>query len=234
MSEQHDNELIARWQETRQHVAELARQSGRSPEDVRIVAVSKRQPLSAIHVLLESGHLDFGENYVQEALEKHDALAQDKVHWHFLGRLQRNKAKHVPGNFVLLHSLDSLALARVLHKKCETGGIVLDVLLQVNLGQEPQKGGVLEVDLQAVAQGVAEMSALSLKGLMVLPPFGLNLADKQRAFARLASLRDKLRPLLGKRLNVLSMGTTDDYPQAIAEGATLVRIGTRIFGPRSC
>ncbi|HDQ41454.1 MAG TPA: YggS family pyridoxal phosphate-dependent enzyme [Desulfonatronum sp.] len=234
MSEEHDQALVLRWQETLQDVADRARRSGRAPADVQIIAVSKRQPLCAIRALAACGQLDFGENYVQEALEKQKGLALDAVQWHFLGRLQRNKAKFVPGRFVMLHSLDSLPLARVLQEKCETVGVVLDVLLQVNLGQEPQKGGVTEADLPEVARGVAEMSALSLRGLMALPPFELNLAHKQRAFARLARLRDRLQTGLGRSLDVLSMGTTDDYPQAIAEGATMVRIGTRIFGPRAC
>lgn len=228
----HDQELLRRWRETWQSVAELARRSGRDPASVHIVAVSKMQPPSAIMALAESGQQDFGENYIQEALEKQDCLDLSAVRWHFLGRLQRNKAKFVPGRFAMLHSLDSLPLACVLQEKCEVAGVVLDVLIQVNIGQEPQKGGVLEKDLHEVAQGVMEMNSLALKGFMALPPFELGLCDKQHAFAKLAKLRDQSRLRLGLALDELSMGTTDDFPQAIAEGATLVRIGTRIFGPR--
>lgn len=224
--------LVLRWQETREYVAQLACRSGRDPKDVRIVAVSKKQPVDAVQVLARSGQQDFGENYVQEALEKQAALIFDETRWHFLGRLQRNKAKSIPGKFVMLHSLDSTALARVLQKKCEAVGVVQDVLLQVNLGQEPQKGGVLEPDLEQVALDITGMVNLALKGLMVLPPFELSSDDKQRVFARMARLRDRLRSRLGLPLNELSMGTTDDFPRAIAEGATMVRIGTRIFGPR--
>lgn len=229
----HDPMLVTRWRETVEYVADLTRRSGRDPEDVRIVAVSKTQPAPAVRVLLDNGQLDFGENYVQEALDKQASLASCAARWHFLGRLQRNKAKFIPGRFVMLHSLDSLSLARVLHERCQAAGVALEVLIQVNLGQEPQKGGVAECDLEHIAQGVAGMANLSLRGLMALPPFELSLRDKQRAFARLANLRDHVKRQVGVSLEELSMGTTDDFPQAIAEGATLVRIGTRIFGPRT-
>jgi len=236
-SSTHDPMLVTRWRETLECVADLTRRSGRDPEGVRVVAVSKTQPASAVRILAKNGQLDFGENYVQEALDKQASLAPCAVRWHFLGRLQRNKAKFLPGRFVMLHSLDSLPLAcvlqNVLQNRCEAAVEVLEVLIQVNLGQEPQKGGVAEHDLEPIAQGVAGMANLSLRGLMALPPFELSLSDKQRAFARLANLRDRLKRLLGLALEELSMGTTDDFPQAIAEGATLVRIGTGIFGPRA-
>ncbi len=225
--------LVNRWRETLECVADLTRRSGRDPEGVRVVAVSKEQPSSAVRILAKRGQLDFGENYVQEALDKQASLASCAVRWHFLGRLQRNKAKFLPDRFVMLHALDSLSLARVLQNRCEAAGVVLDVLIQVNLGQEPQKGGVAEHDLEQIAQGVAGMSNLSLRGLMALPPFELSLSDKQRAFARLVNLRDRIKRRVGLALEELSMGTTNDFPQAIAEGATLVRIGTRIFGLRA-
>jgi pyridoxal phosphate enzyme (YggS family) len=229
----HDQMLVARLRETLEYVADLTRRSGRDPKSVQVVAVSKQQHLSAVRILAEHGHLDFGENYVQEALDKQASLASCAVRWHFLGRLQRNKAKFIPGKFVLLHSLDSLLLARALQDRCEAAGTILEVLIQVNLGQEPQKGGVAEANLEQIAQGIASMANLSLRGLMVLPPFELSTSDKQRVFARLASLRDRLKLRVGLALDELSMGTSADFPQAIAQGATLVRIGTRIFGQRT-
>lgn len=232
MTDPHRRKLLLRWRETREYVANLAIRAGRCPEDVRIIAVSKKQPATAIQSLMEAGQQDFGENYIQEALDKQAVVCPPAARWHFMGRLQKNKAKFVPGRFILLHSLDSLELARVLHKRCAMGGRVLDVLLQVNLGREEQKGGVVEDDLFEVAEGVAGLDGLALKGLMALPPFDLSVADKQRAFHRLAELQEELGRRLGFRLHELSMGTTDDFPQAIAEGATMVRIGTRIFGPR--
>jgi pyridoxal phosphate enzyme (YggS family) len=234
-SSTHDQILVARWRDTLEYVADLTQRSGRDPKGVRVVAVSKKQSPSAVRILAESGQLDFGENYVQEALDKQASLASCAVRWHFLGRLQRNKAKFIPGKFVMLHSLDSLLLARALQDRCrcEAAGPVLEVLIQVNLGQEAQKGGVAEANLEQIAQGIVGMANLSLKGLMVLPPFKLNASDKQRVFAKLANLRDWLKPRVGLALDELSMGTSDDFPQAIAQGATLVRIGTRIFGPRA-
>lgn len=232
VTDAHPRELIPRLRETREYVADLARRAGRDPEDVRIIAVSKKQPVAAIQALLQAGQLDFGENYIQEALDKQAAVPASQARWHFMGRLQKNKAKFIPGRFVLLHSLDSLELAHVLHKKCEASGCALEALLQVNLGREEQKGGVLEDDLFEVAEGVAKLNRLSLKGLMVLPPFDVPLVEKQRVFHRLAELREALESRLGFPLRELSMGMTDDFPQAIAEGATMVRIGTRIFGPR--
>ncbi len=232
MTDTHRQKLLLRWQETREYVTELALRAGRCAEDVRIIAVSKKQPATAIQALVEAGQQDFGENYIQEALDKQAVVPAPAARWHFMGRLQKNKARFVPGRFVLLHSLDSLVLAHVLHKKCAAVGSVLDVLLQVNLGREEQKGGVVEDDLFEVAEGVAELNGLALKGLMALPPFDLPVADKQRAFHRLAELHEELGRRLGLPLRELSMGTTDDFPQAIAEGATMVRIGTRIFGPR--
>lgn len=234
MTEAQRNELLQHWQETRQTVADLARAGGRDPRQVRIIAVSKKQPLEAVRILAQNGQQDFGENYVQEALQKQTRLDVPGVAWHFLGHLQRNKAKFVPGRFVMVHSLDSLPLARVLREKSEAAGLVLDVLLEVNLGLECRKCGISEEGLLALAESVAAMSSLSLKGLMALPPYELSLDEKQRAFARLARLRDRLTVMLGMTLEELSMGTTDDFPRAIAEGATMIRIGTRIFGPRVC
>lgn len=228
----HDRELIARYALTRELVVDAAQRHGRSAGDVRIVAVSKYQPARAIAALVDAGQLDFGENYVQEALRKQRDLGQSGLRWHFLGRLQRNKVKYLPGNFVMFHGLDDSALALDLHKQFQKKDQVLDVLVQVNLGSEPQKGGILPKNLRALAEGVRDMSGLALRGLMALPPFELDLSEKQRLFGELRRLRDDLSHQISLPLLELSMGTTDDFPAAIAEGATIVRIGTRIFGER--
>ncbi|GAB6060755.1 YggS family pyridoxal phosphate-dependent enzyme [Desulfonatronum parangueonense] len=225
-------ELIWRYEETRNTVAEIAARHGREPGDVRIIAVSKYQPTAALKILAGHGHLDFGENYIQEALRKQGELALPELHWHYLGRLQRNKAKFVPGSFTMFHALDDELLASSLQKRSKTRGSVLEVLVQVNLGQEIQKGGVLPDQLPELAEKIRRMDGLALRGLMALPPFSLELPEKQRLFSELRDLRDKLQSQIGLALPELSMGTTDDFPQAIAEGATMVRIGTRIFGER--
>ncbi|SDB54098.1 hypothetical protein SAMN05660653_02702 [Desulfonatronum thiosulfatophilum] len=226
-------ELIRRYEQTRDTVAEIAARHNREPGDVRIIAVSKYQPTAALRTLAGHGHLDFGENYIQEALRKQDELELPELRWHYLGRLQRNKAKFVPGNFTMFHALDDELLASSLQLRSKTHGGVLEVLLQVNFGQETQKGGVLPDQLPNLAEKVRRMDGLALRGLMALPPFSLELPEKQRLFSELRELRDKLQTHLGLPLPELSMGTTDDFPQAIAEGATMVRIGTRIFGERS-
>ena len=224
--------LREQYARTRQMVAELAVRHGRKPEEVRIVAVSKYQPAAAVAALAETGQRDFGENYVQEALAKQREVCRPDLRWHFLGRLQRNKAKDLLDNFVMLHGLDNVALALDLHERFQAKGQVLDVLIQVNLGDEPQKGGIAPGELPALAEHVGELSGLALRGLMALPPFELDLARKQYLFGELRRLRDTVQRQTGLRLPELSMGTTDDFPQAIAEGATMVRIGTRIFGER--
>jgi PLP dependent protein len=229
----HNSELVRRFEETKQAVAELAAKHGRKPEEVRIIAVSKLHPAVSLAVLAENGHRDFGENYIQEALHKKSELAHLDLKWHFLGRLQRNKAKFVPGTFCMLHSLDNIDLAWDLHQRCLKKHVVLDVLIQVNQGRELQKGGVLQGEIWKLADSVCQMPGLMLRGLMTLPPFESSQVEKRMAFAALRMLRDDLQIELGFPLPELSMGTTDDFPQAIAEGATMVRIGTAIFGART-
>ncbi len=227
-----NGELIRRYDETRGLVADIAKRHGRDPADIQIIAVSKFQPTEALARLAEYGHRDFGENYIQEALRKQNELSGPGLRWHFLGRLQGNKAKFLPDNFTMFHALDNEFLASSLHIRSEMNGLVMKVLLQVNLGREEQKGGVSPDQLPPLAEKVRGMAGLALLGLMVLPPFALELAKKQQLFAELRKMRDNLQRQVGLSLPVLSMGTTDDFPQAIAEGATMVRIGTRIFGER--
>lgn len=225
-------ELIQRYQETRLTVEQLAVRHGREAGDARIIAVSKLHPASRVAVLAENGQNDFGENYIQEALHKQGEIQVEGIRWHFMGQLQRNKAKFIPGHFALLHSLDTSRLAQELHKHAQKQGLVQDVLLQINFEQERQKGGVAPEHAPRLAEEVLQLPALRMRGLMTLPPFDLDLDHKQKLFARLRDLRDALQQRLGLPLSELSMGTTDDFPRAIAEGATMVRIGTRIFGPR--
>jgi PLP dependent protein len=226
------HKLIQRYEETRLTVEQLALRHGREAGDVRIIAVSKLHPAARVAVLAENGQNDFGENYIQEALHKQGEVQVEGIRWHFMGQLQRNKAKFIPGHFALLHSLDSQRLAQDLHKHAQRQGIVQDVLVQINFEQEQQKGGVAPESAQRLAEDLLQLSGLRMRGLMTLPPFDLDLDQKQKLFARMRELRDAVQQRLGLTLPELSMGTTDDFPRAIAEGATMVRIGTRIFGPR--
>ncbi|SKA91097.1 hypothetical protein SAMN02745704_02304 [Paucidesulfovibrio gracilis DSM 16080] len=224
--------LAANWRAVREDIALAARNAGRDPAEVRLVAVSKRHPASDIAALARAGQVDFGENYVQEVASKQEELQNLPVHWHFIGGLQSNKAKFVAGRFELIHSVDSLKLARVLHNKSQSLGCTQSMLLQVSLCGEEQKCGVEPDALDALVEEVLGLEHLRLCGLMTMPFAGDDPEAVRPVFARLRSLRDGLEQRFGVSLPELSMGMTGDFVQAVEEGATLVRIGTRIFGPR--
>jgi pyridoxal phosphate enzyme (YggS family) len=212
-------------------MAQAARRAGREPDSVRLLAVSKLHPAQDVLTLFEAGQPMFGENYVQEALGKM-AVLPGEISWHFIGHLQTNKVKNVVGRFALVHGVDSLKLARSLQGQAEALGVAQDVLVQVNLAGEEQKSGIAEKDLPELAEFLAGCTALRWQGLMLMPPF---FDDPERArpyFARLRELAETLRAGVGLPLPELSMGMTGDFGAAIEEGATLVRIGTRIFGER--
>ncbi|MDY0274818.1 MAG: YggS family pyridoxal phosphate-dependent enzyme [Desulfomicrobium sp.] len=223
--------LVKRWQDVQERIRLAALKAGRLEDSVRLVAVSKRHPVEAIATLYEHGQYLFGENYVQEAQKKMELLPSD-IQWHFLGHLQTNKVKQVVGIFDLIHGVDSLKLARSLQGRAEELDCTQNVLVQVNLGSETQKNGVLEEDLPQLAEYLAASSRLCWQGLMLMPPF-LGDVDKVRPFfVRLRELAHKLSQEFGMSLKELSMGMTDDFEAAIEEGATIVRVGTRIFGKR--
>jgi PLP dependent protein len=225
-------QLLARYAAVRQRIADSALACGRDPNGVGLVAVSKFHDAEEIEALARNGQLDFGESYIQEALAK-QPLVTAPVRWHFIGHLQTNKARFLPENFHLFHGLDSIRLARALHSKSLSAGIRQKVLIQVDLGGEAQKSGVSEADLLPLAEKVLSLEGLHLLGLMLMPPFEAQGEAARPFFSRLRSLKEELDRRLGTRLPHLSMGMSGDYPQAIAEGATLIRIGTDIFGPRS-
>lgn len=225
-------ELAERAAEVREALAGAARRAGRAPGDITLVAVSKFHPASDVRALAGAGQADFGENYVQEAQAKREELADLGLNWHFIGGLQSNKARFVAGNFCLVHSVDSRKLAQALHKKASELGVVQDILIQVNIACEEQKSGITEENLIPLAEEVMGMGGVRLVGLMTLPPFFDDPARARPVFARLRELRDALEGRLGHRLPHLSMGMTGDFVPAVEEGATLVRIGTRIFGAR--
>ncbi|NDV18818.1 YggS family pyridoxal phosphate-dependent enzyme [Pseudodesulfovibrio sp. JC047] len=226
------NELADAVAQVKEDLAEAAKKAGRTPDDVSLVAVSKLHPASDIRDLVESGHMDFGENYVQEVQKKQETLADLDVNWHFIGGLQSNKAKFVAGKFALIHSVDSLKLAQALHKKAVSLDVVQDILLQVNIAEETQKSGIAVDSLQELADEVMKMDNIRLVGLMTMPPFFNEPELARPVFSRLRELRDGLETHVGRPLPHLSMGMTGDFIPAVEEGATLVRIGTRIFGAR--
>ncbi|BCS89369.1 YggS family pyridoxal phosphate-dependent enzyme [Pseudodesulfovibrio sediminis] len=225
-------ELAERVAEVKEQLAAAAALADRNPEDVHLLAVSKLHPASDIRALAETGQMDFGENYVQEALGKLEELSDLDLNFHFIGGLQSNKAKFVSGNFGLVHSVDSRKLAQALHKKAVSLNVVQDILIQVNISGEVQKSGITEELLPDMADAVMEMEGVRLVGLMTMPPF---FDDPERArpvFARLRELKVVLEKQVGTKLPHLSMGMSGDFVPAVEEGATLVRIGTQIFGAR--
>ena len=209
-----------------------AAESGRDIRGIRLVAVSKTKGPDAVRAAYAAGQRDFGENYAQELAGKAEALRDLRdVTWHFIGHLQTNKARVVAKHAQVVHTVDSEALARELGKRVakERPGVPMPVLVEVNVGGETQKAGVTPGDLAAVMRAVREQPALALRGLMTMPPAG-DLAEARRVFETLVTLRN----LHGgpAALPELSMGMTDDLEVAIACGATIVRVGTAIFGKR--
>lgn len=216
-------------------MAEAADRAGRNPGDVRLIAVSKTMPVAAVEAALRAGQLEFGENTVQDARGKIPQLEGRGITWHFIGHLQTNKAKFIPGHFSWVHSIDRLALAQKLSRYAERDGTQINALAQVNVTGDPNKHGVAPAMVFALVEQIlaANLSGIALRGLMTLGPYAANDAVLHICFAKLRELREGCVERLGLAdFTELSMGMTDDYAIAIAEGATLVRIGTAIFGPR--
>jgi pyridoxal phosphate enzyme (YggS family) len=194
----------------------------RAPEEVTLVAVSKTKPAEQVREALAAGQRVFGENYVQELLPKQAAVGEGAI-WHFVGRLQRNKAKDLVGRVALIHSVDGLALAETLARRAAQAGVVQDVLVEVNLGGEATKGGVAPAGVIALLDAITPISGIRVRGLMVMPPPAEDPRPHFRAARTLA--RDRGLP-------ELSMGMSADFEVAIEEGSTLVRVGSAIFGER--
>lgn len=227
--------LAERLARVRGQIAAAAEKCGRRPEEVTLVAISKTHPASAVWELVGLGATDVGENRVQEAEEKIREVGREKVRWHLVGHLQANKARRAVNLFDVIHSLDSIDLARRLDRLCrEEGREKLPVLIQVDLGHEETKSGVDETGLPQLVEDIKELKRLELVGLMTLPPFFDNAEDSRPFFRRLRELRDELGAggAFGNLKGELSMGMTHDFAVAIEEGATMVRIGTAIFGER--
>lgn len=208
---------------------------GRLPHEVTLIAISKTHPASVIRTAIGLGATDIGENRVQEAEQKINEVGRSAARWHLVGHLQANKARRAVQLFDVIHSLDSLELARRLDRLCdEEGRESLQVLVQVDLGQEETKSGIDEDELTDLVAGLRSLERLQLVGLMTLPPFFDDPEKARPFFRRLRELRDELagQGAFGDPKGELSMGMTNDFEVAIEEGATMVRIGTAIFGQR--
>jgi pyridoxal phosphate enzyme (YggS family) len=230
--------LRARADALLERIARAAARSGRDAREVTLVAVTKTHPSTLVCEAFEAGLREFGENRVQEAEGKIEELARETVgaRWHLIGRLQANKARRAARLFDLIHSIDSAALAERLERVCEEEGRErLDVLVQVDLAQEASKGGARVEELPSIVESLKACSRLRFKGLMTLPPFYEDAELVRPYFRRLRELRDGLRAsgAFGEGAGELSMGMTHDFEVAVEEGATLVRVGTALFGERA-
>lgn len=221
--------LSGRLAEIRDRIRFHQARGGRT-DPVRIVAVTKSHGPEAVRAAVDAGLEDVGENRVQEALAKQDATAGLAVHWHLIGTLQRNKVRRAIGRFALIHSVDRPDLAVELDRR-SAGGVRQPVLVEVNCSGEPQKGGVEPGQLPSLLETVAALPNLELRGLMTLAAQSDAERVQRAAFALLRSLRDRMQSA-GYRLPELSMGMSSDFPVAVEEGATLVRLGTLLFGER--
>lgn len=222
--------LPARLAHVREVIAERQGAGGWS-HGVRIVAVTKTHPVEAVRAAHRAGIDAVGENRVQEALPKQAAAADVPVEWHLIGSLQRNKARHAAGRFALIHSIDRLDLAAELDRR-SAGNARQPILVQVNCSAEPQKGGVEPDALPELLDGIARLSRLELRGLMTMAPFTSDERAQRAAFGMLRELRDAAARG-GRRLPELSMGMSGDFGAAVEEGATILRLGTVLFGERA-
>lgn len=215
----------------RQAVTAAAERHGRDPAQVRVLAVAKTKPPAAIAAALDAGQREFGENYLQEALAKIAAIERPEIIWHFIGAIQSNKTCAIAEHFAWVHTLAREKIARRLNVQRPADLPPLNVCIEVNISGEPQKAGVAPAELGDLAAAVAELPRLKLRGLMTLPAPEKDFAAQRESFRRLADEYARLRAA-GYELDTLSMGMSGDFEAAIAEGATIVRIGTGIFGAR--
>jgi len=222
------------FRQVKRRIIDAAKRVGRDPSDIRLLAVTKEQSDVIVAEGIQAGMTLFGENKVQEAMDKIEAIGRTGLEWHFLGRLQKNKVKFVFDFFDLIHSVDSLSLAEAIHKKAQKIGFCMPILLQINISGEESKLGMDPLDLPKEIERVAKLEGVKIKGLMTIPPYTSDPENSRPYYARLRELRNTCSKLAvpGMELDELSMGMSNDYEVAIEEGATLVRVGTGLFGPR--
>lgn len=225
-----------RFAEVKSRVDAAAVRSGRSSEDVRLIAVTKTHPASDINEAIDAGACDIGENRVQELLEKYDDVKD--VNWHLIGHLQTNKVKQVIDRVCMIHSVDSLKLAKEIDKRAADAGIVMDILIEINSAMEETKSGIPAADVRGLAEEITNQCGhVRIKGLMCIPPMAEEPEDSRPYFKETAKLFEDMKTwgLDPERFEPceLSMGMSGDFEVAIEEGATMVRVGSSIFGPRN-
>lgn len=219
--------------EVRKNMEEACRVSGRNPEEVSLIAVSKTKPIPMLQEAYDAGCRDFGENKVQEIMDKIDRLPSD-IRWHMIGHLQTNKVKYIVGKVFLIHSVDSLHLAEAISKEAVKQNTTVNILIEVNVAKEDTKYGAMAEDTMALVEKIALLPGISVKGLMTIAPYVENPQENRQYFVKLKQLAVdiKSKNIDNVHMDILSMGMTGDYMVAIEEGATYVRVGTGIFGER--
>lgn len=212
---------------------EACRASGRNPEEVSLIAVSKTKPVSMLQEAYDAGCRDFGENKVQEIMDKIDRLPSD-IRWHMIGHLQTNKVKYIVGKVFLIHSVDSLHLAEAISKEAVKQNTTVNILIEVNVAKENTKYGAMAEDTVSLVEKIALLPGICVKGLMTIAPYVENPQENRQYFVKLRQLAVdiKSKNIDNVHMDILSMGMTGDYMVAIEEGATYVRVGTGIFGER--
>lgn len=217
-----------------ENIKNACERAGRDISEVTLIAVSKTKPVSDLDVVYGAGVREFGENKVQELTEKYEVLPKD-IHWHMIGHLQRNKVKYIVDKVTLIHSVDSLALAEEISRQALKKQVTVDILVEVNIAAEESKFGVSGEETTALVADIAKLPGLHIRGLMTIAPFVEN-AEENRVFFRKMkklSVDIKQKNIDNVDMDVLSMGMTGDYMVAIEEGATIIRVGTGIFGERN-
>lgn len=217
----------------RKNMEEACRVSGRNPEEVSLIAVSKTKPVSMLQEAYDAGCRDFGENKVQEIMDKIDRLPSD-IRWHMIGHLQTNKVKYIVGKVFLIHSVDSLHLAEAISKEAVKQNTTVNILIEVNVAKEDTKFGAMAEDTVSLVEKIALLPGICVKGLMTIAPYVENPQENRQYFVKLRQLAVdiKSKNIDNVHMDILSMGMTGDYMVAIEEGATYVRVGTGIFGER--
>ncbi|MBF0468167.1 MAG: YggS family pyridoxal phosphate-dependent enzyme [Desulfamplus sp.] len=234
LADKKNDEIKENFNSVKKQIAEAAQRCGRNPDEITLVAVSKKKSVDAIVKAIDVGVEILGENYIQEAVNKIEVIHTKSPSWHFIGHLQSNKAKVAVKYFDLIHTVDSLKLAKEINRHAEKAGKIQDILIQINISQEETKSGAAAEEGVKLAEAVSRLKFLSLKGVMGMPPF---FDDPERArpyLRRLANIREAIKRENIEKISMehLSMGMSDDFRIAIEEGSTMVRIGTAIFGSR--
>ena len=226
--------LVENLREVEDRIAAACKRANRKREEVTLIAVSKTKPVSMLEEVYGAGIRDFGENKVQELTEKHEVMNKD-IRWHMIGHLQRNKVKYIVDKVKLIHSVDSVRLAQAIEQESAKKNVIVDILIEVNVAEEESKFGLKVDEVIAMVEEISKYSHLRIKGLMTIAPYVQNAEENRSVFARLRKLSVDIdaKNIDNVSVEILSMGMTNDYEVAIEEGATMVRVGTGIFGERN-